>query len=306
LQLCYIDESGTAETLVATKPEQQPVIVIAGVSLPEADLTAITHEWITLKQTFYPSVVKKGHGWLDAILADIKGSSVRRRFQQRATRRQKQNAIGLVDGTLKILERHDGKILGRVWIKQLEVQNHGMSMYAMSLQFICAAFDASLPLGERGMVVVDSQTYRHNHQLAHSIFTQRFGKDPKHRGLVDMPVFGHSDNHAGLQIADLLCSAVLAPIASSVYAGSYSGWNQHCDSGYLDIRERFGDRLEALTFPLPTPSQKTGRPSSSIVVSDPVSKRGARLMWSPAKASSRRYVRSKTSPSKRSGRTPTR
>lgn len=290
MQLCYIDESGTAETLVDTNPEQQPVIVIAGVSLPEADLTAITHEWINLKKTFYPSIAKSGHGWLDAILAETKGSSVRRRFQRRATRRQKQNAVGLVDGTLKILERHQAKILGRVWIKQLDVENHGMSMYAMSLQFICAAFDASLPTGERGMVVVDSQTYRHNHQLAHSIFTQRFGKNPKHCGLVDMPVFGHSDNHAGLQIADLLCSAVLAPIASSVYAGAYAAWNQHCDSGYLDIREEFGERLEALTFPLTTPSHKTGKPSSSVVVSDPVSKRGARLMWSPARTPRRRYT----------------
>ena len=288
MQLCYIDESGTAETLTASNSEQQPVVVIAGVSLPEADLTAITHEWIKLKQTFYPSIAQTGHGWLDAILADIKGTNVRRRFQQRATRRQKQNAIGLVDGTLKILERHDAKILGRVWVKQLDTENQGMSLYAMSLQFICAAFDTSLPKDERGMVVVDSQTYRHNHQLAHSIFTQRFGKKPKHCGLVDMPVFGHSDNHAGLQIADLLCSAVLAPIASSVYAGTYAAWNQHCDSGYLDIREKFGERLEALTFALPTPSRKTGKPTSSVVVSDPVSKRGTRLMWGPGRASKRR------------------
>ena len=280
MQLCYVDESGTPQTLVATDPEQQPVIVIAGVSLPERDLTAITHEWIKLKTRFYPNLAKTGHGWLDAILTDVKGTTVRRHFRANATQRQKQHAIGLIDGTLNLMERHDGKLLGRVWVKPLNREHNAMAMYSVSLQFICAAFDASLPDDERGMVVVDSQTYRHNHQLAHSIFTQRFGKTPKHSGLVDMPVFGHSDNHAGLQIADTLCSAVLAPIACAVYANSYSAWNQHCDPGYLDIRTEFGQRLEALTFP--APSAGPGTATSSLVVSDPVGKRGAHLMWEPA------------------------
>jgi hypothetical protein len=191
LQLCYVDESGTAQTLLATDPEQQPVIVIAGISLPEQSLTAITHEWIDLKTRFYPTIAATGHGWLDAILQDIKGNKVRARFRARATSRQKQHSVGLVD----------------------------------------------------------------------------------------MPVFGHSDNHAGLQIADLLCSAVLAPTACAVYAGAYAGWNQHCDPGYIAIRERFGQRLQALTFTWPYP--RTGKPSSSVLVSDPVGRHGTRLMWGP-------------------------
>lgn len=279
MQLCYVDESGTAQTLLESDPAQQPVIVIAGVSLPEADLTTITHEWIDLKARFFPAIAATGHGWLDAILQDIKGNKIRSRFRARASTRQKQHSTGLVDGTLKILERHDAKILGRIWIKPLRAEHNSISLYATSLQFICAAFDSGLPGPERGMVVVDSQTYWHNHQLAHSMFTQRFGKHPRHRGLVDMPVFGHSDNHAGLQIADLLCSAVLAPIACIAYAGTYAAWNQHCDPGYIDIRERFGQRLQALTFEWPHP--QTGKASSSVVVSDPVGRRGTRLMWGP-------------------------
>ncbi len=294
MQLCYIDESGTAEKLVESDPHQQPVIVIAGVVIPESELTQITHEWIELKKRFYPSVAKVGHGWLDAILHDIKGNKVRIGFRGRATRRQKKNAVGVIDGTLKLLERHDCKILGYVWIKRLDGENDDMSIHGKSLQFICTAFDPGLPKGERGMVVVDSQTYQHNHKLAHSVFTQRFGKIPKHRGLVDMPVFGHSDNHAGLQIADLLCSTVLAPTASAVYAGKYESWNTHCDSGYIDIRERFGQRLEALTFKWRHP--RTHKRCPSVIVSDPASKRGVRLMWSPGRPSSRTSARRASSP----------
>jgi hypothetical protein len=32
-----------------------------------------------------------------------------------------------------------------------------------------------------------------------------------------MPLFGHSDNHAGIQAADLLCSAFLFPMATYMY-----------------------------------------------------------------------------------------
>ena len=111
------------------------------------------------------------------------------------------------------------------------------------------------------------------------MFTQPFGKHPKNVGLADMPVFGHSDNHAGLQIADLLCSAVLAPIACVVYAGAYASWNRHCDSGFLDLREQFGSRLQALTFSWFNPQNKrTGR---SVVVRDPIGKRSTSLMWGP-------------------------
>jgi Protein of unknown function (DUF3800) len=282
LQLCYVDESGTAETLLDTDPRQQPVIVIAGVSLPERDLSAVTHEWIELKTRFYPSIGRQGHGWLDAILHDMKGAKLRKGFRVGASGRRRKQAVGLIDGVLGLLERHEARIVGRVWVKRLGVVNKDMSIHGASLQFICAAFDAGLPRGERGMVVVDSQTYQHNHRLAHSVFTQRFGTNPQHRGLVDLPVFGHSDNHAGLQIADFLCSAVLAPVACAVYAGGYAGWNTHCDSGYLDIRERFGERLQALTFTWRRPG--SGGSRDSVAVSDPITKRGARLMWGPASA----------------------
>ncbi|HYB24932.1 MAG TPA: DUF3800 domain-containing protein [Solirubrobacteraceae bacterium] len=279
MQLCYVDESGTAETLTEADRDQQPAIVIAGVSLPERDLLDITHRWLELKARFYPSAASRARGgWLDVILHNLKGTTIRNGFKTRATTRQKRNAVGFLDGMLKLLESYDAKIIGRMWIKELDVENEDMSMHGAGLQHICAAFDAMLPKAERGMVVVDSQTYRHNHQLAHSMFTQRFGKTPRHCGLVDMPVFGHSDNHAGLQIADMICSALLAPLAAAVYAGPYKSWNRHCDRGFIDIREEFGQRIAARTF---TWKDYHGQDVPSLTLSNPVSKRGIKLMWSP-------------------------
>ena len=300
VQLCYVDESGKADTLTRTDAQQQPVVVIAGISLPERSLTQITHEWIELKRAYLPVIRKSSRkGWLDGILKELKGTTLRRGFRTRATVRQRQQAIGLIDGLVNLLERHDCRILGRIWVKELDARIEGMHMHFSSLQFICGAFHAGLGDDERGMVVVDSQTYQHNHQLAHSVFTQRFARKPSHERLVDMPVFGHSDNHAGLQIADLLCSAVLAPIACAVYGGSYASWNTHCDSGFLDIRERYGERLERLTYDWN--NSRTGRVSSSIVVHDPTMKRSTRLMWGPSAQRSRPRTASRTPA--RNGRT---
>lgn len=279
MQLCYVDESGKADLLTEAERDQQPVLVVAGVSLPECVLEKATHEWLVLKKHYYPSSAANSRGgWLDTILHGLKGTTVRNGFKISATNRQRKNAIGFLDNTLKILERHDAKIIGRIWMKRLNIENDGMAMYGTALQHICAAFDAVLPADERGMVVVDSQTYRHNSQLAHSMFTQRFGKMPKHRGLVDMPVFGHSDNHAGLQMADMICSAMLAPIACAVYAGQYKSWNRHCNSGFIDIREEFGTRIADRTFVW---KDSHGQDIPSLVLSNPVSRQGIRLMWSP-------------------------
>ena len=70
-------------------------MVIAGISLPEQCLTQITHEWIELKRAYLP-VIRKGsrRGWLDGILKELKGTTLRRGFRARATVRQRQQAIG--------------------------------------------------------------------------------------------------------------------------------------------------------------------------------------------------------------------
>lgn len=54
------------------------------------------------------------------------------------------------------------------------------------LDGILSESHAGLDGAERGMVVVDSQTYQHNFRLAHSMFTQLFGTNPPHDRLVDL------------------------------------------------------------------------------------------------------------------------
>lgn len=60
-----------------------------------------------------------------------------------------------------------------------------------------------------------------------------------------MPTFGHSENHAGLQLADLVCSALLFPMAVNAYcAGAIA--SVHVRPEYVVLRDRYAARLEAL------------------------------------------------------------
>src|SRR5467141_3622389 len=113
------------------------------------------------------------------------------------------------------------------------------------MQTICETFENLLSTaGDSGMVICDSRDPFKNAEVSHSIFTQKFkaGGD-QYPHLVEMPTFGHSENHVGLQIADVLCSALLFPMACYVYCTGYVH-NLHVRPGFAVLKARYGGRLE--------------------------------------------------------------
>jgi hypothetical protein len=81
-----------------------------------------------------------------------------------------------------------------------------------------------------------------------------------------MPVFGHSQNHAGIQIADLLCSALLFPLATRRYCTGHVT-NVHVDAGFAQLARRYGQRLRAMQHRY---TDDLGHNKGGITVSDPV------------------------------------
>lgn len=83
---------------------------------------------------------------------------------------------------------------------------------------------------------------------ARKIFTQKYRAkgDPFDR-VLELPTFGVSNNHVGLQITDVLCSALLFPMASSVYCfGHVLG--VHVNGRDLVARRRYSKRIKKLQF----------------------------------------------------------
>jgi hypothetical protein len=148
---------------------------------------------------------------------------------------------------MDLLEYHDAAIFGRIWIKRVGGPCDDRAVYTYSVQTVCEDFQNLLEAnGDTGIVIADSRSPTPNAAVAHSIFTQKFKTDgDRYPRILEMPTFGHSQNHAGLQVADLLCSAMLFPMATRRYCLGHVQ-NVHVDPAFGVLASRYGSRLQAM------------------------------------------------------------
>jgi hypothetical protein len=273
VRVLYIDEAGCLGTLPSPISDIQPVFVIAGVSFDVSRLGDITRDFIALKRRFFPGAYKSPHH-LDALLVEAKGADIRRNASI-GGRNAKRAAFGFLDGVLDLIDRHDGKFFGRIWVKGISVPFNGRSIYTFSMQDICTTFERFLEVtDEQGFIVADSRNKSGNTNVSHSVFTKKFqavGDAFPH--LLEMPLFGHSDNHAGIQIADLLCSALLFPMAVQTYCAGHIT-SVHVRN-YAALKTRYMMRLRQRQFRY---QDTDGRWRGGFTVSDAIAYRsGAEL-----------------------------
>ncbi len=127
------------------------------------------------------------------------------------------------------------------------------------------------------MCIADSRDHLKNVSVAHSVFTQKFrASSTVYSRILELPTFGHSENHAGIQVCDIVCSALLYPIAAEVYCTGYIA-NLHVQPAAAALRQRFGPILKAMQYRYQDPM---GRWTGGIVVADPIAGRNAGLMFS--------------------------
>lgn len=278
MQILYVDESGDLGALPANPgPNDQPVLVLGAIVVDVARLEAITHDFLNLKQRWFPGLNYPSNNHLDRIIPEIKGA-VLRRSVTRQGRNQRRQAIGFLDSLMQILVHHDVKLLARVWIKGLAQPFDGRSVYTSSIQGIYTYFDSYLTAcADFGICIADSRDPWKNANVAHSIFTQKFrASSTVYSRIVELPTFGHSENHAGIQICDIICSALLYPIAAEAYCTGHVV-NVHVQTRAADLRHRFGAILKAMQYRYQDPN---GKWIGGIVVSDAITQRSAGAMFS--------------------------
>jgi hypothetical protein len=82
--------------------------------------------------------------------------------------------------------------------------------------------------------------------VSHSVFTQKFRANPTvYQRVLEVPAFGHSENHAGIQICYIVCSALLYPIACFAYCTDFVA-NIHVQPSANILRQRYGEALKSL------------------------------------------------------------
>ena len=263
MYFCFVDESGGFEA-PGSNVSATPLMTLVGLIIDSTALPAITEELIRAKMRFFP---QKCHSprFLDRIRDEIKGSEIRAslRSPRRKVRRQ---AMGYLDRILQILAQHHVQLVGRVWVKAAGQALDPDASYAYAIQDITKHFHAFLDsTNDIGLVICDSRMHNQNAQVSHSIFTQkhRVGGDPLPR-ISEVPIFGVSMNHAGLQLADIVASAMIFPMAARVFcAHQWAG--VHTDAHFEAVRARYAVALGALQFRY---GGASGQLQGGFVVSD--------------------------------------
>jgi hypothetical protein len=270
--ICYVDEAGCTGPLPSANSPIQPAFVIVGLALKHEHITEMTHEFLRFKKQFFPGLTSSCQSYLDCMLTEIKGADLRKLAKK--NRNQRRFALGVMEHLVEMLEHYEAKIFGRIWIKPVGGSFDGRAVYTYSMQHIAHSFQQLLATQDtQGVIIADSRAKPANAIVSHSIFTQKFksGGDSYDR-ILEMPVFGHSDNHSGLQLTDLLVSAILFPIATSVYCSGYVTDRTHIDPKYLAIRTALGSRLKHLQFRY---QDAQGRWLGGLKISDPLGHRNA-------------------------------
>lgn len=301
--LCYIDEAGNEQILDPKLSDVCPVLVVAGLVVAEAQVKKLAWDFLKIKEKYLPGVQAGTSRLLsDLIRAEIKGSDLRADIRS-TSRRRSRWAIGVLDDTVSLLEATNCSIAGYVWVKR-DGEGLRAASYALSVAKIAENFHSQLVAAATpGMMILDARTKSKNTPNVHAITTRKFktGGDPLPR-LVESPVFGHSDSHVGLQVADVVASAMLFPLACMAYCGDMT-WNTHCHASYEKIRDRYGARLQRLEARY---LDMDGRRSGGVTVRDLRNRRPSLEIYGtpvPATAPAPRKPRGMSWLSRRGGKT---
>ena len=278
MKACFIDEAGDLGALAnPPQPNDQPVLVIGGLFVDIANLHNLTDNFLNLKKRYFPGLPYPSAKHLDRILPEIKGADVRSNAT-RGTARQQRHAISFLDRILGLLQQYDAKLVARIWVKGIGLPFDATPVYTSSIQGICTYFNHHLTqTSESGICIADSRNKFKNVNVSHSIFTQKFSPVAQsYQRIVELPTFGHSDNHAGLQVCDIVCSALLYPIACFAYCAGHVS-NVHVQPGAARLLKRYGQQLKDLQYRYQ--DTVTNRYQGGLVVSDAILQRNGSLMF---------------------------
>lgn len=278
MYICYVDEAGCPGALPSSNSQVQPVLVLTGLILEQRQLVPLTRDLVALKSVFHPTVAAQFVHEMQMATYEIKGSDLRRSIRL-GNRNERRAVFGFVDKVLLTLEQADAKLISRIYIKRPAHPFDGKAVYTSSVQKLAECFQQFLTeRNSEGIIVADSRTPALNASVSHSIFTQKFrrkGGDPFNR-ILEMPVFGHSENHAAIQITDFLCSTLLYPIATHVYCAGHVN-SSHVNANDYRIKDRYAARLKALRYKY----MVDGKIKGGVLVNDSILKRPSSIMLMP-------------------------
>jgi hypothetical protein len=276
LLIAYVNECGCSGELPSADSPVMPLLTIAGFAAPATGIERLTVGLAEWKLRFFPGLCRDLADPLDSILVEIEGAELRR-LARRSKKAARFAAVAL-GGLLDLLEAEEARLLGRVWIKGIDEPFNRRAIFSTSLQTILGGLgDLCARRGTNGIALLASGDRSPKETLSQQLFSRKFSSP---RGglerLAELPSFAHPANHAGLQLAGLLCSALLFPLAAYSFCRGYVRNPTHVSDAYLALKERLGDRLEKLQHRY---QDGAGKWQGGITVSDQLGGRPGGILF---------------------------
>ena len=277
MQIAYMDDAGDLGA-VADPPlyNDQPIFALTLFIVNQNRLSALVPEFLRIKRKFYPGLNPPASKFLAAVLKEVKGADVRRDIAV-GSRNQSRHATFFLSEVVELCVRSDVKLISKVLVKGVGQHVDPTAVYTASCQSLFKSFDHYLStVGDVGFCIADSRTKGLNVPVAHSIFTQMFSSRlAQYPRIMELPTFGHSENHVGVQLSDLITSALIVPAAVHTYCTGHIA-NVHVQAGYSKIRAKFTSALKCLLYRYQD-SEQAWR--GGITVSDGISHRPSSALF---------------------------
>ena len=244
--VCFIDEAGCPGALTSANAEIQPVFLISGLFIEQKNITPLTKEFLNIKRKYFPKLFANSTHDLNHLLHEIKGADdLRKPIRKKGKHATAQ--LRFIDDVLSLLATYDVKLFSRIWVKGIAKPFKGMSIYTITIHHLFRAFNDFLAKrGCTGIAIADFRNLQLNSPISHTILTRKLkASGDEFPNILELPVFGHSQNHAMLQIADVISSTILFPMATHTFCnGHVRNKLLHARDGFFKIR--FGKRIKNL------------------------------------------------------------
>ena len=216
--VCFIDEDGCPGTLTSANADIQPIFLISGLFIGQGHITPLTKEFLNIKRKYFPKLFANSTHDLNDLLREIKGADdLRKPIRKKGKHATAQ--LKFIDEVLGLLVKYDVKLFSRIWVKGIARPFKGMSIYTITIHHLFRAFNDFLGKQKStGIAIADFRNLQLNSPISHTILTRKMkANGDEFPNILELPVFGHSQNHAMLQIADAISSAILFPMAMHTY-----------------------------------------------------------------------------------------
>jgi len=172
VHFCYLDESGGTES-----PDQginsTPVMVIVGLIVEAGAVPGLTRDFLALKRQYFPRRFNTGLA-LDSVLHELKGNEVLQMVRSDSRNKRRQASL-IQRGLIDLVNRHDARVVGRIWVKRRGKGLKPDATYCYAAQDIAKHFSQYLTeRGSTGVLIADGRNPEANSRVAHSIFTQKY------------------------------------------------------------------------------------------------------------------------------------